>query len=175
MLDHSTEPRWQDDLQRGDIVLFRFPVSDEGPAPHPKARPCLVLERAVLQGVTFLKLAYGTSAKGKANRGHEVHVTQPDGMRCAGLREPTRFVGSRAILVSPENAGFALGQAGTPVIGRLDDGLLARMNRIRLILAGKGLTWCNTRTTRSGTVEACGFPGWNRRPRGSLTTKGLTT
>lgn len=175
MLDHSNPTRWQDSLQRGDVVLFRFPVDDgdgDDGADQPKARPCLVMERAVLQGVTFLKLAYGTSAMTRANRGHEVRVTRPEGMRTAGVREPTRFVGARAILVSPEHSGFALGPAGSPVIGRLDAGLVARMDRIRLILAGRGLTWCNTRATRGGTVEACGFPGRNRIPRGRRTPKG---
>ncbi len=172
MLDHSTPSRWQDSLQRGDVVLFRFPVTDEDIAKQPKARPCLVLERAALQGATFLKLAYGTSAMTRANRGHEVRVTRPEGMRAAGVGEPTRFVGARAILVSPEHSGFAIAPNGTPDIGRLDASLLERMDRIRLILAGKGLTWCNTRATRDGAVEACGFPGRNRTPRGARNPKG---
>lgn len=158
MLDHSNQPNWPDCLQRGDVVLFRFPVADESGAPKPKARPCLVLERAVLKGVTFVKLAYGTSAMTRANRGHEVRVTRPDGMRAAGVKEPARFVCARAILVPPEHSGFAPGPTGSPVIGCLDEVLAERMHRIRLILAGKGLTWCHTRATRGGAIEACGFP-----------------
>ena len=147
-------------------------LADQGGADHPKARPCLVLERAALQGVTFLKLAYGTSAKTRANRGHEVRVTRSEGMRAAGLREPTRFVGARAILFPPERSGFAIDSAGTPVVDQLDAGLIERMNRILLILAGKGLTWCKTRATRDGSVEACGFSARNRTPRGDRNPKG---
>ncbi|UOA33311.1 hypothetical protein DSM110093_03136 [Sulfitobacter sp. DSM 110093] len=172
MLNYSNPPRWQDILQRGDIVLFRFPVADEKGALQPKARPCLVLERAVLQGVTFLKLAYGTSAMTRANRGHEVRVSRPDGMRLAGVREPTRFVGARTLLVSPQHSGFSLGPAGSPIIGRLDANLIERMNCIRLVLASKGFTWCNTRATRDGAIEACGFPDRNRSFRGARNSKG---
>lgn len=172
MLNYSTPPRWQDILQRGDIVLFRFPVTDGAGALQPKARPCLVLERAVLQGVTFLKLAYGTSAMTHANRGHEVRVTRAEAMRLAGVREPTRFVGARTLLVSPQHSGFSLGSKGSPVIGSLDAKLIERMNRIRLILAHRGLTWCNTRATKDGSIEACGFPVRNRSFRGTRNSKG---
>lgn len=172
MLNYSNSPHWQDILQRGDIVLFRFPVADDTCAAQPKARPCLVLERAVLQGVTFLKLAYGTSATTRANRGHEVRVTRAEAMRLAGVREPTRFVGARTLLVSPQHSGFSFGPAGSPIIGRLDANLIERMNRIRLILAYRGLTWCNTRSTRDGSIEACGFPVGNRSFRGPRNSKG---
>lgn len=172
MLDHSSKPRWQNSLQRGDVVLFRFPVSDVAGAPRPKARPCLVLERSVQKGTTLLKLAYGTSAMTRANRGHEVRVNRADSMRAAGLQLPTRFVAARAIVVTTDHTGFDIGPIGSPLIGRLDPNLFERMNCIRLSLASKGFTWCNTRATPNGTVEACGFLDRNRISRGTRTGKG---
>lgn len=62
--------------QRGDVVLFRFPVAEDADqAEPPKRRPCLVLDVRRRGTECFIELAYGTSSDGRANRGYEVLVT----------------------------------------------------------------------------------------------------
>ena len=70
---------WQEIIERGDVVLFRFPIADDEDSNRdhkPKRRPCLVLDVFSKSETTFVELAYCTSAATKANRGHEVRVTQ---------------------------------------------------------------------------------------------------
>lgn len=133
MLDTTSTPMattpWADTLQRGDVVMFRFPCADDGPV---KPRPCLVVEVDRLGGYTFIELAYGTTAQTKANRGYEVHIYTDVGMALAGLRQPTRFVCARRVMVAPFHRDFATTRRNpSPVIGRLDDAGIERMNGIR--------------------------------------------
>ena len=126
-------PDWRSRLRPGDIVVYRFPVA-EGPeaSEAPKARPCLVMEIETFGGRPFATIAYGTSARSKANRGYEVPVLRAADHAAAGLHRPTRFVGYRRLLVSLRNGGFVTSAAtGSPVIGRLPEGPLRRLDRVR--------------------------------------------
>lgn len=129
MFDHNPHD-WQQDIAIGDIVLFRFPVTEpDGEAP--KRRPCLVLETSRLGGQGFVKLAYGTSANGAANRGREVIIRQEDSIATAGLNRPTRFTANRTLIVSLVNSGFETATHGDPRIGRLDPALMERLHALR--------------------------------------------
>jgi len=125
------EPNWQDTIQRGDVVLFRFPVNTDGELTLPKRRPCLVLEVRKTKDSKFVTLAYGTTSKRRANRGYEVIVKQPQSQAMAGLDRPTRFVCARRITVSVDHPGF--NEEGKPrtLLGRLDPPLMGRMNTVR--------------------------------------------
>ena len=119
-------------LQRGDVVLFRFPLAEEDDEPGaPKRRPCLVLDTLTAGDERFVEIAYGTSADTRANRGYEVIVKQPAARATAGLSKPTRFVCARRIIVHVNHSGFHGRTKGPQIIGRLDEALLERMNAIR--------------------------------------------
>ena len=122
---------WQDLIEPGDIVLFRFPINEDGEAAHPKRRPCLVLDVFELNGTTFVELAYGTSAGTKANTGHEVRVGHTASCHAAGLDRPSRFVCSRRIIVSVNHPDFDGKDDRGTLIGRLDPPLIERMNEVR--------------------------------------------
>ncbi|WP_099824085.1 hypothetical protein [Oceaniglobus indicus] len=126
-------PDWAANPQRGDVVLFRFPVADS--ADHkeqPKRRPSLVLDVRKRGADCFVELAYGTSSDGRANRGYEVSVKQPKSRARAGLNKPTRFVCARRIIVNVNSSGFHCPDGTTsPLLGRLDEALMERMNAIR--------------------------------------------
>lgn len=124
---------WTDYPQRGDIVLFRFPVADNtNQTEPPKRRPCLVLDVRRRGAECFVELAYGTSSNGRANRGYEVIVKQSKSRARAGLNKPTRFVCARRIIVNVKSRGFHCPDGATPpLIGCLDDALMERMNAIR--------------------------------------------
>ena len=127
----TAKPIWPDDLRRGDVVRFRFPVAEED-GKTPKLRPCLVLETGELNGRRSATLAYGTGAPAKGKYGYEVIVGNKTSMIAAGLTKPTRFVAIRRVTVSTEHSGFEVGRgSGTPVIGRLDAPLLQRMDAVR--------------------------------------------
>lgn len=133
MLDMMNAPvattPWADTLQRGDVVMFRFPCADDGPV---KPRPCLVVEIVRIGDDTFVELAYGTTAQTRANRGYGVHIYTPIGMALAGLRQPTRFVCARRVIVNANNRDFATKRLDpSPVIGRLDNAGIERMNAVR--------------------------------------------
>lgn len=122
---------WTATLTHGDIVSFRFPVT-ETEGVFPKARPCLVLDVEDRDGLRFLTLAYGTSIGTRANRGYEIRVNRAEDAAAAGLDRPTRFVGARRITVSVAHKGFCLHrELGTPVLGRLSGAAFERMNRVR--------------------------------------------
>lgn len=119
-------------LQRGDVVLFRFPLAEVDDEPGaPKRRPCLVLDTLTAGDDRFVEIAYGTSADTRANRGYEVIVKQPAARATAGLSKPTRFVCARRIIVHVDHGGFHGRAKGPHIIGRLDEALLERMNAVR--------------------------------------------
>jgi len=137
MFHHSRRtvpaPDWAMSTERGDIALFRFPVSEDGAnLSEPKRRPCLVLDTFQSGHDRFVELAYGTSSRGRANRGYELIIRQSQSQAIAGLTKPTRFVCARRITVHINNAGFDCpGEEVSPVIGRLDEPLLERMYALR--------------------------------------------
>jgi hypothetical protein len=119
-------------LQRGDVVLFRFPLAEaDDELSTPKRRPCLVLDTLTAGGEHFVEIAYGTSADTRANRGCEVIVKQSAARATAGLSKPTRFVCARRIIVHVSHGGFHSRTKGPHIIGRLDEALLERMNAVR--------------------------------------------
>ncbi|SDG52421.1 hypothetical protein [Alloyangia pacifica] len=123
---------WQQDLALGDVVLFRFPTTEDVPdGETPKMRPCLVLDTPRLGLHRFAKLAYGTSAYGNSNRGREVSIRQPTSIEAAGLDRPSRFTLERTLLVSLDHPGFEAEKHGDPRIGRLDEGLMERLHALR--------------------------------------------
>ncbi|ATG36763.1 hypothetical protein PhaeoP23_02653 [Phaeobacter piscinae] len=118
-------------LQRGDVVLFRFPLNDENAEPSaPKRRPCLVLNTLSSGDDRFVEIAYGTSADTRANRGYEVIVNHPASRDTAGLSKPTRFVGARRIIVHVDHSGFDGQTEGPEIIGKLDARLMERLNTV---------------------------------------------
>jgi hypothetical protein len=128
----ATTDAWRDDLSHGHIVLFRFPLSEGGEDAEIKARPCLVLDIETIGGVRYAVIAYGTTSRRKANVGEEIHVCKRDAYTTAGLNEPTRFVGARRILVPLTHTGFVdIANTGSPVLGRLVDSELERLNAVR--------------------------------------------
>jgi len=125
---------WQNLVERGDVVLFRYPLADEYDAStdaRPKRRPCLVLDVFTMGGTCFIKLAYGTSAPTKANRGYEVRVGEMGSCHAAGLKRPSRFVCARRIIVSVNHSGFDDDDDSGTLIGRLDPPLIERMNAVQ--------------------------------------------
>lgn len=120
------------ELKRGDIVLFRFPLAEGDDEPgSPKRRPCLVLDTMTKGEERFVEIAYGTSADSRANRGYEVVVKQPAARETAGLSKPTRFVCARRIIVHVSHSGFHGRSKGPHILGHLDAPLLERMNAVR--------------------------------------------
>ena len=119
-------------LQRGDVVLFRFPLAEEDAQPGaPKRRPCLVLATLTTGADRFVEIAYGPSTDTRANRGYEVIVKQSAARETAGLAKPTRFGRARRIIVHVGHSGFHSRTKGPQIIGRLDETLLERMNAVR--------------------------------------------
>ena len=136
MLDMTTTsapiPAWGDTIQRGDVVLFRFPHAEGDANDAPKSRTCLVLDIETRNGRRVVELAYGTSVDSRINVGHEIDVDQPAEMAAAGVHKPTRFVGARRIVVGFDHEGWDINPTHpSPVIGRLARQALARMNAVR--------------------------------------------
>lgn len=148
-------------LQRGDIVLFRFPLAEVDDEPGaPKRRPCLVLDTLCIGGFPFFELAYGTSADTSANRGYEVIVKRPSARATAGLTKPTRFVCARRIIVHADHSGFDGRTKGPQIIGRLDAPLLERMNAVRARIQAEADIAAHYREERQRKEQAreeCGF------------------
>ncbi|MEN8833108.1 MAG: hypothetical protein ABF285_06170 [Pacificibacter sp.] len=137
---HTTKPftseptthtdSWHNATKPGDVVLFRFPFNEDHKTDKPKQRPCLMLDVIEANGTKFVELAYGTSARTKANTGYEVRVNQPASCEAVGLDRPTRFVCARRVIVSVDHSGFVDGSDLAPLIGRLDAPLVERMNAV---------------------------------------------
>jgi hypothetical protein len=131
---HTAAPPsdWRSSLQRGDVVLFRFPCAEPNPPEPPKRRTCLVLEVEERAGRRFAENAYGTTAETAANVGDDIHVSAPEEIEHAGVNRPTRFVCSRRITVPLDHPGWDLNpKHPSPVLGRLLPKGIARMNAIR--------------------------------------------
>lgn len=133
MFDQMTQETayWAKDIRPGDIVLFKFPIRYPGQGDQPKVRPCLVLDVDMHDDHRRLTLAYGTSAATPANRGYEIALTHVADLQAAGLNRATRFIGARLLSVSPDHPDFDLNASGSPLIGRLPEGRIERMNWVR--------------------------------------------
>ncbi|TCS60265.1 PemK-like, MazF-like toxin of type II toxin-antitoxin system [Primorskyibacter sedentarius] len=156
---------WKDLVERGDVVLFAFPVNEDadGPTEEPKRRPCLVLDVFELNGTKFVELAYGTSARTKANTGYEVRVGHTASCDAAGLDRPSRFVCARRVIVSVNHPGFEGGDERGTRIGRLDPPLLDRMNAVRARLQAEADIRAEERRERREEEAR-----WQREERGLL-------
>lgn len=173
MFDQTFQSTWQDDIAIGDIVLFRFPTSEpDGEAP--KRRPCLVIEIPRLGGQRYVKIAYGTSSCGDANRGEEVIVKQTEGLAAAGLNRPTRFVGSRTLLVSVHHPGFTAADHD-PRIGRLDPALMERLQEVRARLHAQADIAAEHRRTRRAERQRWRREGREAAGRNRRILQGLAT
>lgn len=125
--------------QLGDVVLFRFPVSDRFDSfDTPKRRPCLVLD-TFHQGMDrFVELAYGTSSWSRANWGFELIVRQAESQVATGLSKPTRFICARRIAVHINSRGFDCpSEEASPVIGHLDETLMDRLLTLQARIQGE--------------------------------------
>lgn len=132
LYDPRMSAAWRNHLSHGDIVLFRFPLAEEGETAKPKARPCLVLDIEQIGDQTYALLAYGTTSRRKSNVGDAVHVRKRADYIAVGLHEPTRFVGARRLLVALTHSGFVLDrQLESPVLGRIDGEIFERMDEVR--------------------------------------------
>lgn len=128
----SFTPAAAGQLQRGDVVLFRFPLAEEGhELGAPKRRPGLVLDTLSSGDERFVEIAYGTSADTRANRGYEVIVKQSAARKTAGLAKPTRFVCARRLIVHVRHSGFDGFAKGPHILGHLDEDLMEWMNAVR--------------------------------------------
>lgn len=123
---------WRDQLAHGDIVLFRFPLSDGSENTPLKARPCVVLDIETIGETRYALVAYGTTSRRRSNVGEEIHVRKREAYTAAGLDRPTRFIGARRVLVPMTHSGF-VSRPGTdsPVIGRLTGTEFERLNAVR--------------------------------------------
>ena len=141
MFDHipapandNREPGWEYALQPGDVVSFRFPLTEGkfgAAGERPKARPCLVLEVGRVGDLRLATIAYGTSSKHKANRGRDLRVECDAEIEAAGLIEPTRFVGVRRVMVPLGHGAFNLANRDCPVLGQLTGGAFEAMQVLR--------------------------------------------
>ncbi|WP_340110336.1 hypothetical protein [Pikeienuella sp. HZG-20] len=157
---------WRQTLTYGDIISFRFPV--RGSEIPPKIRPCLVLDIVKVGDARYALLAYGTSAKTRANRGYEVQLGRVDA-RAAGLHRPTRFVGARRMLVSLDHPDIVIcAGAGAPVIGCLSGAAVERMHAVRARIQAEADIVAERRSERrkarrSRRQKAEPRPVWARR------------
>ena len=148
-------------LDRGDVVLFRFPLAEEGAETDaPKRRPCVVFDAFTWGRERFVELAYGTSVETRANTGQEVIVRHPSARATAGLAKPTRFVCARRIIVHVQNPGFHGRTQGPSVIGRLDASLMERMNALHARVRNEAdiaADYCTRMQGEEQTREERGF------------------
>ncbi len=90
------------------------------------------MEAGEVDGRKTAVVAYGTTSEGKANAGDEVRLRRPQVLKVIGLHAPTRFVCSRRVIGSLDNAMFKAPKGRkTPVIGRLAGEELERLNALR--------------------------------------------
>lgn len=145
----QTQPDWQQEIAIGDVVLFRFPTTEDLPEDEkPKRRPCLVLETPRLGAQRFAKLAYGSSAYGASNRGREVIIRQPASIAATGLNRPSRFTLNRTLTVSLAHPSFEADTYGDPRIGQLDPALMERLHALRARMHAQADIAADHRRTR---------------------------
>lgn len=130
--DLTKTQAWRDHVSPGDIISFRFRIETAARNEEAPPRPCLILEIEHLAGRRYALIAYGTSSPPNATWAYEVHALHEDEYPCFGLRQPTRFLGKRRLLVSLDNPGFVIcRRSGSPVLGRLAGGPFERLQAVR--------------------------------------------
>ncbi|MFZ3585107.1 hypothetical protein ACOI1H_23670 [Loktanella sp. DJP18] len=123
---------WRDDVSYGDIVYFRFPLSEDGTVSEHEARPCLILDIEVHGGLRYAQLACGAASHRRSGVSQQIHVRRRAEYAPAGLNAPTCFMGARRLLVPLTHAGFVEASVTeSPVLGRLDGQPFAQMNAVR--------------------------------------------
>ncbi|MFC2968061.1 hypothetical protein [Acidimangrovimonas pyrenivorans] len=121
---------WPEKVAAGDIISFRFPTDDTGEA-RPKARPCLVLAVAMVDGKRWMSVAYGTTVLKKARNGRGILVNASEAAAC-GLDRATGFRGDRLMTINTGDPALAVSPVfRTPVLGRLSGRPLERLRQIR--------------------------------------------
>lgn len=121
---------WPEKVAAGDIISFRFPTDDTGEA-RPKARPCLVLAVAMVDGQRWMSVAYGTTVLKKARNGRGILVNAGEANSC-GLDRATGFRGDRVMTINTSNPALAVSPVfRTPIIGRLAGRPLKRMQMVQ--------------------------------------------
>lgn len=151
--NYSTQlAKWQEELQFGDIVSFRFPTTDGG---EPKSgRPCLILDVRRLQGEPWAVVAYGTSSPTSANRGLDIEAPSRRTCPVTGLAHDTRFVAARRVIVPLSSRQFAIApELRTAVLGRLVGPSRHRADAIRQRLTGTNQLWREANRPRSETLQ----------------------
>ena len=121
-------PRCAPDLAPGDVALFRVPVP--GGRGRPEARPCLVVDVATLGDERLVLLAPGVPAAGRPAGGGDLHAAAEDLRGVPGLAGPVAFLAGERLLVSVAHPGFERDGTGSPVLGRLGDGALRRLDAL---------------------------------------------
>jgi hypothetical protein len=116
-------------IRKGAVVSCRFPLVESPNTPGPAARPALIVRVFHDKSDMTWKaiVAYGTSQDTRANTGYEIRISAPEALAEAGLHRKTRFVLSRMRILPINEDFFAYSQAGTPVLGYLEDPLMARL------------------------------------------------
>lgn len=122
---------WQEALQTGDVVAFRFPHQKDG-RNTPKIRPALVLDIEETPVGRFAVLAYGTSNTHPRQAIYCINVHSSEDRRSASLDRPTSFNAARRVKVSLNHSGFDVKpRTGSPILGRLTGAAKERMHRVR--------------------------------------------
>lgn len=122
---------WPEKVVAGDIISFRFPTDDDTGGARPKARPCLVLAVAMVDGQRWMSVAYGTTVLKKARNSRGILVNAGEANAC-GLDRATGFRGDRVVTISTGDPALAVSPIfRTPVIGRLTGRPLKRMQTVK--------------------------------------------
>lgn len=125
----AADAGWQNTLKYGDIVLFRFPGRGQAAGAHAKARPCLVLDVELIGARRCAVLVPALPAHQPGSGERAVTLARQIEYRRAGLHGPTRFLIRTRLIVPLSHDGFVVAPpTGTPVIGRLEDAALDRLN-----------------------------------------------
>ena len=131
-LDPAPQPVWMDAITACDMLVCRLPVGDGG-----RVCPCLVLETTVLGGCAAALVAIGGPLAKRPRRGDVIASAQDLGL-VKGMDGPLAFaVGQPALMPLADPAVDPLGTGCSPVLGRVDASLLARLDDPR---RGRGQT-----------------------------------
>ncbi|MBY6115149.1 hypothetical protein KUW09_12985 [Mameliella alba] len=133
MIIENTPTAWMQSVKPGSIVAFRFPHAFQG-EDRPKVRLTLVLDVSLRLGQPCATLCYGTTNPKLAATGERylVDVFAQDEIAMASLRRPTRFHGSRSLLVSLASSAFDVSFVRqTAILGELGGESLERLHVVR--------------------------------------------
>lgn len=123
---------WRDRLSCGDIVLFRFPPAGTASSACPVPQPCLLLDIEFLRGRRCAVLAPSRPARRGAEPDRRITVDRRTDWRAAGLGGATRFSVEGRQIVPLAHGGFVpVPPAGTPVLGRLPEAAMDRLQAER--------------------------------------------